>query len=199
MKQVRLISAMGQQGFSLIELMIVVAIIAILSAIAIPNFERDEEQARQTEGATLLAGYYTAQHNAFAEYSKYPGNFVAAGYQPDGAVNYHVEALDNNTTTTTDWNPAPNPNDANCVSTAATTCNWGGGVTAVNFHETSYAAGTPANCGPAVSNTTFVACASSFIDGTTNADTFSIDQANDLDHGVASGLMPSGDSGLNAL
>ncbi len=49
-----------QQGFTLIELMIVVAIIGILAAVAIPAYQDYTVRARVTEGLSLAAGYKTA-------------------------------------------------------------------------------------------------------------------------------------------
>lgn len=49
----------GQRGFTLIELMIVVAIIGILAAIAIPNFLNYQAKAQQAEVRTGLAAIFT--------------------------------------------------------------------------------------------------------------------------------------------
>jgi len=49
----------GQQGFTLIELMIVVAIIGILAAVAIPAYQDYTARAQAAEAATLLAGLKT--------------------------------------------------------------------------------------------------------------------------------------------
>ena len=57
----------SKKGFTLIELMIVVAIIGILAAIAIPNFLRFQAKSKQSEAKTNLGGIFTAQTSWFAE------------------------------------------------------------------------------------------------------------------------------------
>ena len=54
-------------GFTLVELMVVVAIIGILAAIAIPNYQRYQSRSRQSEAKVALSSVYTAEPGFFAE------------------------------------------------------------------------------------------------------------------------------------
>jgi len=63
----------GQHGFTLIELMIVVAIIGILAAIAIPNFLQYQARAKQSEVKADLGGIYTSELTFFSENNRFSG------------------------------------------------------------------------------------------------------------------------------
>ncbi len=74
------VSIQSQKGFTLIELMIVVAIIGILAAIAIPNFLSYQARARQAEARTNLGGVYVAESAYFANGGRFD-NFTNIGFQ----------------------------------------------------------------------------------------------------------------------
>lgn len=68
-----------QQGFTLIELMIVVAIIGILAAIAIPAYQDYTKRAHVGEGLQLAAGSKTAIAEYYASNGVWPDNNASAG------------------------------------------------------------------------------------------------------------------------
>lgn len=78
----------GNRGFTLIELMIVVAIIGILAAIAIPNFMTYQAKARQSEAKVGLGGIFTTATSYFAENGTYSVAPSGLGYAPAGSPKY---------------------------------------------------------------------------------------------------------------
>src|SRR5881296_2274071 len=78
-----------QKGFTLIELMIVVAIIGILAAIAIPNFMTYQAKSKQSEAKVGLGGIFTTATSFFAENNTYTVvNASNLGYSPAGSPRY---------------------------------------------------------------------------------------------------------------
>ncbi len=77
-------------GFTLIELMIVVAIIGILAAVAIPNFLRFQAKSKQAEAKINLSGIFVAQSAYFSVNDTY-GDFTDIGfYATDSAARLYT-------------------------------------------------------------------------------------------------------------
>ena len=70
-------------GFTLIKLMIVVAIIAILASLALPKFRRFQAKAHQTEAKVNLKYMHNLQETFFIEEGRY-GRITSMGYDPSG-------------------------------------------------------------------------------------------------------------------
>ena len=68
-----------QKGFTLIELMIVVAIIGILAAIALPAYQDYTKRTHVSEGLTLAGGAKASVTEYFSSQGKFPSNNSSAG------------------------------------------------------------------------------------------------------------------------
>jgi type IV pilus assembly protein PilA len=75
-----------QKGFTLIELMIVVAIIAILAAIAIPAYQNYLIRTQVSEGMTLADGAKTSMTEYYSNYGAWPPSNVSAGLAGAGSI-----------------------------------------------------------------------------------------------------------------
>lgn len=90
MKRARKLYNRSQKGFTLVELMIVVAIIGILASIAIPNYQKYQAKARTSEAKLYLSGAFTAEKSFVVEYSSYTSCLAAAGFATDAGQNYYA-------------------------------------------------------------------------------------------------------------
>ena len=89
------------KGFTLIELMVVVAIIGILAAVAVPKFLSFLARSRKSEARTTLTGVYVTSEAYFAQYEWYGGSgstvstdaLWRVGFAPAGAISIYTTAI----------------------------------------------------------------------------------------------------------
>jgi type IV pilus assembly protein PilA len=91
----------AQKGFTLIELMIVVAIIGILAAIAIPAYQDYTVRSQVTEGLNLAADLKAAIGESFADNGAWPLDEVALGIAENSKTGKYVRDVDVNVGTIT--------------------------------------------------------------------------------------------------
>lgn len=163
----------NNKGFSLIELMIVVAIIGILAAIAVPNYQKFTRKAKQAEGKSLLSGYYTSAKATMAEMGIHKGNFEIIGFKPEGELIYRLDAADSGAAIPATF--AGVNDDAACISTVGAVC--AAAYVTWNNHPVSTAAAAVGTA--AATNRTFLTTVSADLDGS-QADQWSINETKNL-------------------
>lgn len=86
-----------QDGFTLVELMVVVAIIGLLSAVAVPNFKKYQAKAKISEAKLQLSAAYTAEQSFFSDYNIYHHCLTYMGFDPgpESANRYYAIGFTN--------------------------------------------------------------------------------------------------------
>jgi type IV pilus assembly protein PilA len=187
-----------KKGFTLIELMIVVAIIGVLAAIAIPNFIKFQARSKQSEAKANLKALFTAEKAYYAEKDKYSPIVGQIGFVPE-RNNRYAYFLDKAGTVS---------NRSAVTETGADTASAIGVDVMKGYDNQVYAA---APCGPtdagavapasATGQWTWEGIAIGNIDGDTDADIWSISTASRTmtaggactDAGAAAGGEPAND------
>lgn len=83
-----MLKRLARRGFTLIELMIVVAIIGILAAIAIPNFIKFQARSKQSEPKANLKGIFTSQKSYYQEHDDFTAGTGYMGFEPERGNRY---------------------------------------------------------------------------------------------------------------
>ena len=86
---------MKQAGFSLVELMVVVGIIGILAAIAVPKLQQFTAKSKQSEARVNLKSIHTMQQAYYTENTTF-GTVTQIGFATTGKVNYTYDVTANN-------------------------------------------------------------------------------------------------------
>jgi prepilin-type N-terminal cleavage/methylation domain-containing protein len=89
MKNLKYHSA-SSDGFTLVEIMVVVALAGILAAIAIPSYESFVRKVKLSSAKMLLSDLYIAEKTFYIEYSSFTSRLDAIAFAPEGNLYFNI-------------------------------------------------------------------------------------------------------------
>lgn len=155
----------NQEGFSLLELMVVVAIIGVLAAIGVPQYSKSQAKARQSEAKASLANLFTAEQSFMAEYNQYSVSLKLVGFAVSGQSLRYVTGFTAGTGCTGYSTGANAPTELTSVNDTwsdGTNVNVGNGYDAATFAFAPSArtlTGTSSSCTATMGSQAFVGMA----------------------------------------
>lgn len=172
----------NQKGFTLVELMVVVAIIGILSAVAIPNFKKYQAKAKTSEAKLQLASIYSAETAFMADADSFAACLNDMGYDPGNtaASRYYTVGFGQADGVT---RVAGGINGVTCAAFAADQSYFLAGKKVKGISAT-LANLTAITTAPAAAGDTFVAGASGQISPDSGLDNWTINQDKQLQHAL---------------
>lgn len=108
------------QGFSLVELIVVIAIMAVLVAVLAPQFTRYVDRSRKSVDATMISGIVTAAQVGIADVTEYniqPGEYTITSKKAGG-----TEVTATNLTVTNPGDSVPTANPDKMTKAIADAC-----------------------------------------------------------------------------
>jgi type IV pilus assembly protein PilA len=142
MKTIFTKSLKRQDGFTLVELMVVVAIIGLLSAVAIPNFKKYQAKAKISEAKLQLSALYTAEASFFSDYNIYHNCLTYMGFDPGPESRNRYYAVGFTTAANIDANAYAAAQNSGLNNAVGTGCPQNNAITAGGLNATSANAAT---------------------------------------------------------
>ena len=180
------LSVLNQSGFSLVELMVVVAIIGVLASVAVPNFQKYQARARQTEAKVQLASIFSMEKAFIMDQNSYSTCLKDLGFMPNASGKAYYTIGFKDAALGSQCGPA---GDKACNRTifdgVQADCPTAAGAGSVFFLATAKV-GNPATPGAAdldqtsMTNVAFKAQAVGYIFSAANKDSWTIDQDKNL-------------------
>lgn len=141
---------MKNKGFTLVEVMVAVAIVGVLAGLAVPNYFSNIAKGRQSEAKIALASIYAAEINFGIETGFYSGCLRQLGYIPiSGDARYYTQGFANTTANATTCGSLGTASCTIYVASPVQNCTVNAltGNNAISFTDNSYSASARANSG----------------------------------------------------